>query len=51
VNLTEVKIPTALTFLIKMRLGDVLRMMVYHDWRHVEQAERATQGLAGVRTS
>jgi hypothetical protein len=51
VNLTEVKIPTALTSLIKMRLGDVLRMMVYHDWRHVEQAERATQGLAGVRTS
>jgi hypothetical protein len=50
VDLSRVKVPTALTALIRMRLGDVLRMMVYHDWRHVEQAERATRGLAGIRT-
>jgi len=51
VDLNRVRIKTVLTSLISMRLGDVLRMMVYHDWRHVEQAERATRGLAGVRTT
>ena len=40
-DLNRVQIKTALTSLIKMRLGDVLRMMVYHDWRHLEQACRA----------
>ncbi|PPK85141.1 DinB family protein [Neolewinella xylanilytica] len=44
-DLNRIRIKTALTSLIKMRLGDVLRMMVYHDWRHLEQACRA----AGVR--
>ena len=50
VDLNRVKIKTVLTVLLSMRLGDTLRMMVYHDWRHVEQAERATRGLAGIRT-
>ena len=51
VDLTRVKIKTALTSLLSMRLGDALRMIVYHNWRHIEQAERATRGLAGIRTS
>ena len=40
-DLNRIRIKTVLTSLIKMRLGDVLRMMVYHDWRHLEQACRA----------
>ena len=40
-DLTEIRITTFLTSLIKMRLGDTLRMLVYHDWRHLEQACRA----------
>ncbi len=43
-DLTEIIIKTALSSLIRVRLGDVLRMMVYHDWRHLEQAERAVHG-------
>ncbi len=41
-NLNQVKVPTALTSLISLRLGDTLRMMVYHDWRHLRQGWKAT---------
>ncbi len=46
-DLNELRIKTVLTSLIRMRLGDVLRMMVYHDWRHLEQAGRAAAVLPG----
>jgi hypothetical protein len=35
VNLT--KTITSLTNLIRLRLGDTLRVVVYHNWRNVEQ--------------
>ena len=45
VNLTTVKVKTALPILRpKIRLGDALRAVVYHDWRHLEQALRAANG-------
>ncbi len=43
-DLKRVRIKTVLSSLIHMRLGDILRMMVYHDWRHLEQAARASGG-------
>lgn len=41
VDLTRTKTGTSLTSLIRLRLCDTLRVVVYHNWRHVEQAERA----------
>ncbi|MGB0880459.1 MAG: DinB family protein [Polaribacter sp.] len=40
VNLTKVKTSISLTKLIKLRLGDTLRFLVYHNERHVLQAKR-----------
>lgn len=40
VDLTRTKTSTMLPF-IKLRLGDTLRTVIYHNWRHVVQAERA----------
>ena len=48
-DLTRTKVATIETPWIKLRLGDVLRLLANHDWRHIEQAERATRGLAGIR--
>jgi len=39
VDLTKTTTGTSLTNLIRLRLGDTLRVVVYHNWRHVEQAE------------
>ncbi|MFT5999170.1 MAG: hypothetical protein ACI81P_001627 [Neolewinella sp.] len=41
VNLTRTKTGISISNLIKLRLGDTLRVVVYHNWRHVEQAQRA----------
>ncbi|MEM9928960.1 MAG: DinB family protein [Bacteroidota bacterium] len=38
VDLTRTKTGISITNLIKLRLGDTLRVVVYHNWRHVEQA-------------
>lgn len=46
VSLTKTKTGISITNLIKLRLGDTLRVVVYHNWRHLEQALRAT----GVNT-
>ena len=43
-DLTRVKTKTSLP-LLKLRLGDTLRTLVYHNWRHVDQALRAA-GMA-----
>lgn len=40
VNLTKVKTSISLTKLIKLRLGDTLRFLVYHNERHILQAKR-----------
>lgn len=39
VDLTKIKIPISLTRLIKLRLGDTLRFVSYHNVRHIHQAE------------
>lgn len=40
VNLTKTKTGISITNWIKLRLGDTLRVVVYHNWRHLEQAQR-----------
>lgn len=40
VDLTKIKTPISLTKLIKLRLGDTLRFVSYHNVRHIHQAER-----------
>ncbi|MCB0278027.1 MAG: DinB family protein [Calditrichaeota bacterium] len=42
-NLTNVKVSTDIVSFIKMRLGDILRFVVYHNERHLEQAKRALE--------
>lgn len=44
VDLTRTKTGTSLTELIRLRLGDTLRVVIYHNWRHMEQARRAVEG-------
>jgi hypothetical protein len=41
VNLTRTKTGISISNLIKLRLGDSLRVVIYHNWRHVTQAQRA----------
>jgi hypothetical protein len=41
INLEEVKIPTTISTLIKLKLGDGFRFVIYHNERHVAQALRA----------
>ncbi|MGB3800065.1 MAG: DinB family protein [Lewinella sp.] len=41
VNLNRVKIRSPLVWILRLRLGDTLRLLTYHDWRHLEQACRA----------
>lgn len=39
-NLQKISCPTTLAPWLRLRLGDVLRLVVFHNQRHVEQAER-----------
>lgn len=48
VDLTRTKTGISITNLIKLRLGDTLRVVIYHNWRHMEQAQRA---LAAAKVS
>lgn len=41
VDLTRTKTGTSLSRFIKLRLCDTLRVVIYHNWRHVEQAREA----------
>lgn len=41
VNLTKTKTAISISKFIKLRLGDTLRVVVYHNCRHIGQAERA----------
>ena len=43
VDLIKIKTSISLTKLVKLRLGDTLRFLVYHNERHVLQAERVHQ--------
>jgi hypothetical protein len=40
VNLNRIKIPTSLSSLVRLRLGDGLQFVIYHNERHIVQAEQ-----------
>lgn len=40
VNIRRVKVPTAVSKIVKFRLGDGLLFYIYHEERHVEQIKR-----------
>ena len=40
-NLSKIKVPTDLGSWAKVKLGDAFRIIVYHNQRHLEQAERS----------
>ncbi len=44
VNLTKTKTSISISNLVKLRLGDTFRFLIYHIERHVKQAERAVNG-------
>lgn len=46
VDLTKTTTGISITSLIRLRLGDTLRVVIYHNWRHVEQAQRALEAVA-----
>lgn len=37
VNLRKIKIPISISRIVRLRLGDVLKFVIYHNERHVEQ--------------
>lgn len=43
VHLGKVKTAISITPLIKLRLGDTLRVVIYHNERHIQQAQRAVE--------
>jgi hypothetical protein len=43
VDLTRTKTGASLTNLNRLRRGDTLRVVIYHNWRHVAQAARAVK--------
>ncbi|MFC3199857.1 DinB family protein [Parapedobacter deserti] len=43
VHLGKVKTAISITPLIKLRLGDTLRIVIYHNERHIQQAQRAVE--------
>ncbi|MBC6996411.1 DinB family protein [Neolewinella lacunae] len=44
VDLTRTKTGISISRLIRLRLGDTLRVVVYHNWRHILQAQAAIAG-------
>lgn len=40
VDLTKVKTPMSISRLLKLRLGDTFRVLVYHNQRHIVQAKK-----------
>lgn len=43
VNLNAIKTSISISSLIKLKLGDTLRVVIYHNERHIRQIERAIQ--------
>lgn len=41
-DLTRIKTSVSISKFIKLRLGDTLRVVIFHNLRHIEQAKRAT---------
>lgn len=48
-NMNELKIPTSLTKLLKLKLGDTFRFLIAHEQRHMVQARNALKAL-GIAT-
>lgn len=46
-DLGKIKTPVSISKLIKLKLGDTLRFVVYHNERHVVQAARISDGKGG----
>lgn len=43
VSLGKTKTSISISTILKLKLGDTLRFVVYHNWRHMEQAKRCLQ--------
>ena len=51
-NLSKTKVPTDLGSWAKVKLGDAFRIIVYHNQRHLEQAQRSFEAyVSQVRTA
>lgn len=48
VDLTKTKTAISISTWIKLRLGDTFRVVIYHNQRHIVQAERAVKPTASV---
>jgi len=44
IDLTGTKTAISISKLIKLRLGDTLRVVIYHNERHIQQANNALRG-------
>lgn len=40
-NLTKIRTRISISKWIKLRLGDTFRVVIYHNFRHIKQAEKA----------
>ena len=47
INLNKVKTSISITPLIKLKLGDTLRVVIYHNERHLQQAVKAAGDISG----
>ncbi len=45
-NLTKIKTSITISNLIKLRLGDTFRVVIYHNQRHLEQAKRVLRSIS-----
>ena len=41
VDLNKIKVKSSITNLLSFKLGDIFRILVFHDLRHIKQAKRA----------
>jgi len=51
VNLNRTKTSISISSLIKLRLGDALRVVIYHNNRHIIQAQKAVENFRSARIS
>lgn len=47
INLGKVKTSISISPLIKLKLGDTFRVVIYHNERHLQQAMKATGNISG----
>ena len=44
-NLTKVKTSISISKILKLRLGDTFKVVIYHNQRHIDQARRAIENV------